>query len=52
LLLLLANAFAGKTPAPQDAYVYIIWQQDGMPIKGVNGTLNLAQVGAESATWN
>ena len=29
-----ATAFAGKTPAPKDAYSYIIWPTDGERIKG------------------
>ncbi len=28
------EAFAGKTPAPKDAYLYIIWPTDGDRIKG------------------
>ncbi|MCW3475470.1 DUF4399 domain-containing protein [Limobrevibacterium gyesilva] len=27
-------AFAGKTPAPKDAYLYIIWPGDGERIRG------------------
>jgi hypothetical protein len=34
LLLVPAAAMAGKSPAPNDAYLYIIWPQDGMRIKG------------------
>jgi hypothetical protein len=34
LVLLPTGAFAGKTPAPKDAYLYIIWPQDGARIKG------------------
>jgi Domain of unknown function (DUF4399) len=29
-----ASAFAGTTPAPKDAYLYIIWPTDGERIKG------------------
>lgn len=29
-----AAAFAGKTPAPKEAYLYIIWPTDGTRIKG------------------
>ena len=29
-----AAAFAGKTPAPEGAYLYIIWPTDGERIKG------------------
>ncbi len=29
-----ATAFAGTTPAPKDAYLYIIWPTDGERIKG------------------
>jgi hypothetical protein len=29
-----AIAFAGKTPAPKEAYLYIIWPNDGQRIKG------------------
>ncbi len=29
-----ARAFAGKTPAAKDAYLYIIWPLDGARIKG------------------
>jgi hypothetical protein len=28
------EAFAGSTPAPKDAYLYIIWPTDGERIKG------------------
>jgi hypothetical protein len=34
LLLVPAAAMAGKSSAPNDAYLYIIWPQDGMRIKG------------------
>ncbi len=34
LQLLPAAALAGKTPAPKDAYLYIIWPTDGDRIKG------------------
>ncbi len=34
LLLASTSALAGKTPAPNDAYLYIIWPQDGTRIKG------------------
>ncbi len=34
LLLMPAAASAGKTPAPKDAYLYIIWPGDGEHIKG------------------
>ena len=29
-----AGAFAGKTPAAKDAYLYIIWPLDGTQVKG------------------
>jgi hypothetical protein len=29
-----AVALAGKTPAPRDAYLYIIWPTDGERIRG------------------
>ncbi|MBV9249795.1 MAG: DUF4399 domain-containing protein [Acetobacteraceae bacterium] len=29
-----AAAFAGNTPAPKDAYLYIIWPTDGDRVKG------------------
>jgi hypothetical protein len=28
------RALAGKTPSPKDAYLYIIWPQDGQRIRG------------------
>ena len=34
LLLIASRAYAGKTPAPKDAYLYFIWPSDGMRIKG------------------
>lgn len=34
MLLTPVAALAGKTPAPKDAYLYIIWPQDGTRIKG------------------
>jgi hypothetical protein len=34
LLVAPLRAFAGKTPAPRDAYPYIIWPNDGEKVKG------------------
>ena len=34
LVLLPAAASAQGTPAPQDAYLYFVWPQDGLTIKG------------------
>jgi len=34
LLLTPADAFSQDRPAPKDAYLYIIWPQDGATIKG------------------
>ena len=34
LTLLPAAAYAQETPAAKDAYLYIVWPQDGMTVKG------------------
>jgi hypothetical protein len=34
LLLVADSAFAGPTPAPKDAYLYILWPLDGDRVKG------------------
>jgi hypothetical protein len=49
-------AFAGKTPAPKDAYLYIIWPGDGERIKGSFwcrfGLRNMGVTHAGDATAN
>jgi hypothetical protein len=56
LLLASTGALAGKTPAPNDAYLYIIWPQDGMRIKGAFwcrfGLRNMGVTHAGDATAN
>jgi hypothetical protein len=56
LLLMPASALAGKTSAPPDAYLYIIWPQDGMRIKGAFwcrfGLRNMGVTHAGDATAN
>jgi hypothetical protein len=49
-------AFAGKTPAPNNAYLYIIWPTDGERIKGAFwcrfGLRNMGVTHAGDATKN
>jgi Domain of unknown function (DUF4399) len=49
-------ALAGKTPAPKDAYLYIIWPQDGTHVKGAFwcrfGLRNMGVTHAGDATPN
>ena len=49
-------AFAGKTPAPKDAYLYILWPTDGAHIKGAFwcrfGLRNMGVTHAGDATPN
>jgi hypothetical protein len=49
-------AFAGKTPAPKDAYLYIIWPTDGDRIRGAFwcrfGLRNMGVTHAGDATAN
>ncbi len=56
LLLASTGALAGKTPAPSDAYLYIIWPQDGLRIKGAFwcrfGLRNMGVTHAGDATAN
>jgi hypothetical protein len=56
LLLASTSALAGKTSAPNDAYLYIIWPQDGMRIKGAFwcrfGLRNMGVTHAGDATAN
>jgi hypothetical protein len=51
-----AGAFAGKTPAPKDAYLYIIWPTDGERIRGAFwcrfGLRNMGVTHAGDATAN
>jgi hypothetical protein len=51
-----AAASAGKTPAPQNAYLYIIWPTDGERIKGAFwcrfGLRNMGVTHAGDATTN
>src|SRR5689334_11166569 len=54
LQLLPVVAIAGKTPAPKDAYLYIIWPNDGERIKGPFwcrfGLRNMGVTHADDAT--
>jgi hypothetical protein len=56
LLLASTSALAGKTSAPNDAYLYIIWPQDGTRIKGAFwcrfGLRNMGVTHAGDATAN
>lgn len=56
LLLMPTQVLAGTTPAPQDAYLYIIWPSDGMRIKGAFwcrfGLRNMGVTHAGDATPN
>ena len=51
-----AAAFAGKTPAPGNAYLYIIWPTDGERVKGAFwcrfGLRNMGVTHAGDATAN
>ena len=51
-----AGAFAGKTPAAKDAYLYIIWPLDGTQVKGAFwcrfGLRNMGVTHAGDATAN